>query len=265
LTVAARSRYDAWMDNETPRHPGPLDANQRRVLGVLVEKAKTTPDAYPLSLNALRTGCNQKSNRFPKVELDEDQVERTVDSLRGLGALTVVQGDSRVERYRHRLYEWLGVEKAELAVVAELLLRGAQTVGDLRGRAARMEKIAGMAELLPILDALIQKGFVRYLGPRGRGAIVSHTFYSESELTRVCRDLGVTAGDASAPSPPQPAEPVEEPQSYATPAGIAVEPALTAADETDLRAEIVALREEFTTQLSELRDEVERLRQRVEG
>lgn len=255
-------------DSTTPQHPGPLDAMQRRVLGVLVEKAKTTPDAYPLSFNALRTGCNQKSNRFPKVELNEDQVERTADELRSLGALTVVQGDSRVERYRHRLYEWLGVEKAELAVVAELLLRGAQTVGDLRSRASRMEPIAGMSELLPIIDALIQKRFVQYLGPRGRGAVVSHTFYSSNEMDRVRRDLGMGAGGQEA-SPPAPAV-AESPEtmSSAPPAAAAVSPANPPASPdsaAELAADLAELREEFTTQFNELRGEVERLRQRVEG
>ncbi|QDT70241.1 hypothetical protein MalM25_31870 [Planctomycetes bacterium MalM25] len=245
--------------NPTP--PGPLEAYQRRVLGVLVEKAKTTPDAYPLSLNALRSGCNQKSNRFPKMELDEDQIERTVDSLRAIGALTVVQGDSRVERFRHRLYDWLGVEKAELAVVAELLLRGAQTVGDLRGRAARMEPIAGMSELRPILDSLVAKGLVRYLTPPGRGAVVAHTCYSEKELARVLRDLGV-AGEPVA-APPAAAPPAPGPAPVAPPPPPAPAPPTPPAD--DLSDELAELREELTAQISELRDEVERLKQRVEG
>lgn len=236
--------------NESPTPPGPLEAYQRRVLGVLVEKAKTTPDAYPLSLNALRTGCNQKSNRFPKMELDEDQIERTLDSLRAKGAITVVQGDSRVERFRHRMYDWLGVEKAELAVVAELLLRGAQTVGDLRGRAARMEPIAGMSELRPILDSLVAKGLVQYLSPPGRGAVVAHTCYSESELERVRRDLGVAGGPM--PTAPQPA-PQAAPAPVAAPIG---------GGPADALAE---LREELTAQINELREEVERLRQRIEG
>lgn len=250
---------------------GPLEAFERRVLGVLVEKAKTTPDAYPLSLNALRTGCNQKSNRFPKMDLDEDQIERTVDSLRAKGALTVVQGDSRVERFRHRMYDWLGVEKTELAVMTELLLRGAQSVGDLRGRAARMEPIAGVAELLPILDALIEKQLVEYLGPRGRGAIVSHRFYSSNERDRVCRDLGITAGSTapeaggSGPAP----EPATAASSAAStsPAATAPPPATgpVVSERTDFSADLLALREELTAEISELRSEVERLRQRVEG
>lgn len=75
---------------DTPQAPATLDAAERRVLGVLIEKAKTTPDAYPLSLNSLRTGCNQKSNRFPQVDYDDDRVEQTIESLREKGAVTVV-------------------------------------------------------------------------------------------------------------------------------------------------------------------------------
>lgn len=247
-------------------HPGPLEASERRVLGVLVEKAKTTPDAYPLSMNALRSGCNQKSNRFPQMQLDEEQIERTVDSLRAKGALSVVQSDSRVERCRHRLYEWLGVEKTELAVVAELLCRGAQTVGDLRGRAARMEPIAGMTELKPILEVLIQKGLVVYLSPPGRGAIVSHTFYSPGELERVRRDLGISGEAqpsieaAAAQNAPMRPAPTGESRTHADP------PTAEAKESSsDLKAELIALRDELTTRISELRDEVEQLRQRIDG
>lgn len=249
----------------TPVHPGPLEAHERRVLGVLVEKAKTTPSAYPLSLNALRSGCNQKSNRFPQTDLDEEQLERVVDSLRERGALTVVQSDSRTERYRHRLYEWLGLEKAELAVVAELLCRGAQTVGDLRGRAARMEPIAGMSELRPILDSLVQKGYVAYLTPQGRGAIVTHTFYKPEQLDRVRRDLGITGDMPSQPpapapesAPPAPVSPQPVPSSEASVGRL--EPS-----GTDFMGELISLRDDLTAQIDELKSEVERLRQRVEG
>ena len=92
----------------------PLDAAERRVLGTLVEKAKTTPDQYPLSLNALVTGCNQKSNRDPVMTLDEEQVMRAVTSLRQAGAVAEVFGSGKLPRYRHLAYEWLGVEKEEL-------------------------------------------------------------------------------------------------------------------------------------------------------
>ncbi len=110
----------------------PLESIDRRVVGVLAEKAKTTPDIYPMSLNAIRTGCNQKSNRHPLMELEPEEVEESLDRLREIGAVGLVEGYGRVQKYRHYLYDWLGVDKVELAVMTELLLRGEQTVGELR-------------------------------------------------------------------------------------------------------------------------------------
>src|SRR5437764_11992716 len=94
-----------------------LDPKARRVLGVLVEKAKTTADAYPLTLNALITGCNQKSNRDPIMDLDEDQVEETLGSCQKKGLVMRVTG-SRVDRWRHLLYEEWRLDKRELAIIA---------------------------------------------------------------------------------------------------------------------------------------------------
>ena len=155
--------------DDSPRWQ-PLERVERRVVGVLVEKAKTTPDNYPLSLNSLVNGANQKSNRSPQMQLDEEQVARSDRSAAdGLEPVSIIQGDGRVEKYRHLMYEWLGVDKVELAVMAELLLRGEQTLGDLRGRAARMEPIKGVAELQPIVDSLRQKELIQLLTPPGRG------------------------------------------------------------------------------------------------
>jgi uncharacterized protein YceH (UPF0502 family) len=168
--------------DDNPRNWQPLDALQRRVLGVLVEKAKTTPDAYPMSVNAIRTGCNQKNNRHPQMDLDADDVQATLDELREMGAVVEVQGDGRVVKYRHRAYEWLGVDKTEMAVMTELLLRGEQTVGELRGRAARMEPIGSLAELRPIIAGLVQRGLVVEMTPEGRGQMVTHGLYPEGEV-----------------------------------------------------------------------------------
>ena len=162
-----------------------LTAVQRRVVGVLVEKAKTTPEQYPLSVNALTAGSNQKSNRFPQMNLDTEDVEIALDELRGLGAVVEVQSGGRVPKYKHTMYEWLGVDKTELAVVAELLLRGAQTVGELRGRASRMEPISDLTALQPLLSALREKQLLLELTPSGRGQVVTHALYEEDEL----RDL----------------------------------------------------------------------------
>ncbi|MFV1964177.1 MAG: YceH family protein [Pirellulaceae bacterium] len=158
---------------------------QRRVTGVLVEKAKTTPEQYPLSLNALTNGCNQKSNRNPQMSLDMDDVEGVLDELRELGATVEIQSGGRVAKYKHCLYEWLGVDKAELAVMAELLLRGEQTVGELRGRAGRMEPIADLSALRPIVNSLIEKELVMSLTPEGRGQVVAHALYDEQDLARL--------------------------------------------------------------------------------
>jgi uncharacterized protein YceH (UPF0502 family) len=160
----------------------PIAALDRRVAGVLVEKAKTTPEQYPLSLNALVNGCNQKNNRDPQMQVVPEDVEEALERLRAVGAIVEVQGGGRVAKYRHMMYEWLGLGKVELAVMAELLLRGAQTEGELRGRAARMDAIADLAALRPILDSLRAKGLVVSLTPEGRGHVVTHALYLPEEM-----------------------------------------------------------------------------------
>ena len=176
-----------------PRPPGasprwqPLCVIDRRVVGVLAEKAKTTPDIYPMSLNAICTGCNQKSNRAPLVQFEPSDVEESLDRLRELGAVGLIEGYGRVAKYRHYLYEWLGVDKVEMAVMTELLLRGDQTVGELRSRAARMEPIADLAALQPVLESLKAKGLVISLTPEGRGHVVTHALYKPRELEALSR------------------------------------------------------------------------------
>lgn len=163
----------------------PLNANQRRVLGTLMEKSKTTPDAYPMSYTGLATGCNQKNNRDPLSNLTVEQVEAIVDELRALGAAAIVQGSGRVTKVRHYAYNWLGLSKVEAAVMTELLLRGAQTMGELRTRASRMEPISDMSVLQEIFDGLKQRGLVVALTPPGRGQIVSHNLYPEWEIEKL--------------------------------------------------------------------------------
>jgi len=181
----------------------PLPPVDRRVLGVLIEKAKTTPEQYPLTLSALVAGANQKSNRHPMMQLEAEAVEEALDRLRQLGAVTEVQGSGRVPRYRHQAYQWLGVEKVELAVMAELLLRGAQTVGQLRGRAARMEPIADLAALGPHLDSLREKGLAVYLTPQGRGCMVTHTLYPPAEMAKIRAEHSAGGPhEARSPAPP---------------------------------------------------------------
>ena len=163
----------------------PLSRVDRRVAGVLVEKAKTTPDQYPMTLNGLVNGCNQKSNRDPQMQLEENDIMESLDRLKAAGAAVEVQGSGRVPKFRHLMYEWLGVEKVELAVMTELLLRGAQTEGELRGRAARMEPIPDLTALRTVLDSLRSKRLVIDLTPPGRGQILSHGLYDPEELERL--------------------------------------------------------------------------------
>ncbi len=154
------------MSETSPAAPAALPAlslHERRVLGVLVEKAKTTPDAYPMSLNGLVTGCNQKSNRDPVLNLSEDDAEEALRGCQQKGLAIRVTGSGRVERWRHNLYDALHVNKAELAVLAELLLRGPQTEGELRGRAARMEPIDDLDALRAVLRPLAERRLVVYL------------------------------------------------------------------------------------------------------
>jgi uncharacterized protein len=228
----------------------PVSRLQRRILGVLVEKAKTTPDAYPMTLNAITTGCNQKNNRAPLMNLNSDDVAQTLDELREIGAVTEVQGSSRVPKYRHQMYEWLGVEKVELAVMAELLLRGEQTLGELRARASRMEPIPGLTELQPILQSLLQKKLVISLTPPGRGQVVAHALYQPQELDAVrARVLAAgpaafAAGDDTADDSGGPAKPRV--------------PSASREASDALRAELDALREEVA-QLRQRVEQIERL------
>ncbi len=160
----------------------PLNSIDRRVLGVLGEKAKTTPDTYPMSLNGVVAGCNQKSNRSPLMQLEPDQVEESLDRLRQFGAVALVEGSGRVQKYRHYLYEWLGVSKIELSVMIELLLRGPQTEGELRGRVSRMDPIDDLNALRELLTSLKSKGLVIPLTPEGRGQVFTHALFPQRDL-----------------------------------------------------------------------------------
>lgn len=246
-------------DRPAPRWQ-PLPALERRVLGVLIEKAKTTPDAYPMSLNALRAGCNQKSNRDPLMEVEEDNVQEALDRLRALGAVAEVQGGGRVPRYRHFFYDWLGVDKAESAVMTELLLRGEQTEGELRSRVTRMEPIADLPALRAVLDSLRAKGLIISLSPEGRGHVVTHALYPPRELERLRTDFQRVHGADVLADAPQPAPPTAMPVRPAGPASVAP-PAAVAGPPASLElAQLHRQVEELTAQLASLRDEVRELR-----
>jgi uncharacterized protein YceH (UPF0502 family) len=135
-----------------------LDEVEIRILGCLIEKELTTPEHYPLSLNALTSACNQKSNRAPLLDLAEADVVRGLDKLgsRGLARLTATGG--RVARYRHSLGDNLHLDTPARAVLAELMLRGPQTAGELRNRAERMTPLRDIAFVEDILGTLMAFG-----------------------------------------------------------------------------------------------------------
>jgi uncharacterized protein YceH (UPF0502 family) len=220
----------------------PLSRLDRRVAGVLIEKAKTTPEQYPMTVNGLVNGCNQKSNRDPQMQLEEVDILESLDRLKGMKAVVEVQGSGRVPKFRHLMYEWLAVDKVELAVMAELLLRGAQTEGELRGRAARMEPIADLAALRTVLDALRAKRLVIDITPPGRGQIISHALYEPEELERLrSRHHGATEPTDGEPpltrARPLPAATSAPPQT----GGLAEELRSVRAELAELRRELEAL------------------------
>jgi uncharacterized protein YceH (UPF0502 family) len=134
-----------------------LKPDECRVLGVLIEKALTTPQQYPLSLNGLTVGCNQKNCRHPLTDFDDDRVFDAVESLRAKGLVReAMLSGSRVAKFRHVAREVFSVETPALVVLAELMLRGPQTAGELRSNASRMHPIESLDALQAVLNALMQ-------------------------------------------------------------------------------------------------------------
>jgi uncharacterized protein YceH (UPF0502 family) len=134
-----------------------LNNFEARVLGSLIEKELTTPEYYPLSLNSLTNACNQKSNRDPVMTLAEEDVVRALDSLRFKQLVVLSADGGRVPKYRHLLAEKLGLMPAEQAIICELLLRGPQTIGELRTRGERMHPFGDLAAVEEVLQELTNR------------------------------------------------------------------------------------------------------------
>ena len=163
-----------------------LDPTEQRIVGVLIEKQLSVPDSYPLSENALVDGCNQKSNRDPTTELVAFQVAGALMALQQKGVVARVDGGGRVARYRHKLDEVLHLGAHELAVVAELLLRGAQAAGALKPRVARMGYHATEEQIGDLLRQLAARSPALVellpLGPRERDRRWRHRLGDGTEL-----------------------------------------------------------------------------------
>jgi|SRR5579871_4794827 len=157
-----------------------LSPPEVRVLASLVEKEITTPEYYPLSLNALINACNQKSNRDPVVNYDEETVENTLEALRHKGLITTVTGaGSRVPKYGHRISEQLNLGRRELAILCELMLRGAQTLGELRGRTERLHKFDDSSEVESVIDHMPELIVKLARRPGEKEARYAHKLYGQ--------------------------------------------------------------------------------------
>jgi uncharacterized protein len=224
--------------------PAELSIRERRILGVLIEKSRTTPDSYPLSLNALTTGCNQKSNRDPLMDLDEGEVEDGIEILMKQGLVSLLQS-GRVDRYRHLVYDAWNINKVEVAILAELLLRGPQTEGELRGRASRMEPIDSLDLLRENLDRMAERKMVVFLTPpRARGTTLTHGFHSPEELLQIRNHFGSVGSDHSLLS--------------STPAPRASTPVVQSNEIAELRKDLLRMQSE----IDELKSEIASLKAR---
>jgi uncharacterized protein YceH (UPF0502 family) len=146
---------------------GELTAAEQRVLGCLIEKRWTTPDQYPLSVNALRLACNQSTNRDPVTRYDEDTVREAAQRLSRYGLARLASGhNSRAIKYRHLAEEGLGLDREQLAVLGVLLLRGPQTPGELKSRTERLVPLASLADVERVLAGLGERGYARRLARR---------------------------------------------------------------------------------------------------
>jgi uncharacterized protein len=198
-------------------HFDELTPPEQRVLGCLIEKRWTTPDQYPLSLNALRLACNQSTNRDPVTTYDELTVRQAADRLTRYGLARLASGhSSRATKYRHLAEEGLGLGREELAVLAVLLLRGPQTPGELKARSDRMASIASLSDVERVLSVLAERGYVRRLGRRpGQkedrfeqllgGGDGTPTDFAEPTAAPVSAPTVSAPASPASPAPPAPA------------------------------------------------------------
>lgn len=173
-----------------------LDPVEVRVLGALLEKEATTPEYYPLSLNALINACNQKSNRDPVVEYDEDTVYDAVNRLREKKRAMTITGSGRVNKYSQRISETLNLGRRELAVLCTLLLRGPQTLGEIKDRSERMFAFADLHETESMLEKLSEWP--------GGGLVRKLTRQPGQKEARYTHLLSGEPSESAAPNSPQP-------------------------------------------------------------
>jgi uncharacterized protein YceH (UPF0502 family) len=226
-----------------------LTPTEARVLGALIEKEITTPEYYPLSLNALVNACNQKNNREPVMALDEVEVRQALHGLEDERLAAAVRGDSRVPKYEHHIQEVFNFTRGEIAVICVLLLRGPQTPGELRGRTERMYRFDELTDVQAVLQRLMTREpvLVKVL-PRQPG-------------TKEARYAHLLSGDVEA------FEPATASAHAASYSSASSSSSLSSEEETELKERMAELEAEvaiLTRELGELRQEVERLSKLLE-
>jgi len=210
-----------------------LDAIEARVLGALIEKELTTPDYYPLSLNALVNACNQINNREPVMTLGEAEVSRALDQLRDKRlAVVITGGDSRVLKFAHKTREILELSRPEVSLLCLLLLRGPQTVGELRGRSGRLHEFADLADAQAVLGRLAHRE-----NP-DQPALV--TLLPRQPGTKESRYAHLLSGLPAAPS-----QASESPAAIAPLSSDTVRFAQLESDNAELKRQLADLRREF--------------------
>jgi uncharacterized protein YceH (UPF0502 family) len=232
-------------------HFSELTPPEQRVLGCLIEKRWTTPDQYPLSLNALRLACNQSTNRDPVTDYDEHTVREAAQRLSKYGLARLASGhSSRAIKFRHLAEEALGLGREELAVLAVLLLRGPQTPGELKARSERMAPLATLDDVDAVLAVLIDRGYVRRVErrPGQKEDRFEQLFGGEAERAAAASRAHLAPATESHGAPGS--------ESHTTPAsGTPAAPATTGASRDDelaarvqaLEAEVAALRSELAS------------------
>ncbi len=220
-----------------------LTPTEARVLGALIEKEITTPEYYPLSLNALVNACNQKNNREPVMALDEVEVRHALHGLEDAHLAGPVRGDGRVPKFEHRTQEVFNFTRGEVAVICVLLLRGPQTPGELRGRTERMYKFDELSDVQAVLQKLMSRepALVNVL-PRQPG-------------TKEARYAHLLSGDIQTFEPAPTSTHASAYSSASSSSSRAPEDSEMQERMAQLEAEVAIL----TRELGELREEVERL------
>lgn len=235
---------------------------QRRVLGVLLEKAFTVPDQYPMTLKGATTGCNQKNNRDPISNYDEDDVSETLGELQALGFVGCIHTETgRTERYRHYLRLRTKLTGPQLAIMTELLLRGRQQLGELRTRASRMVQIESQDDLRRELQTLIEQNLVRSNGPlERRGIEVDHSLYPEGENHE---QLSALSDDDDRGRDDDRPAPVSTRPAASAPSHVMAPPSASRASDERVAALEATVRE-LKDDLASIRDEFRSLQDRFE-